>query len=134
MYGTTNGLDEIVTIVEEKLSTVRRQIWHIQPVEGKKDVYHILFEAWAGSEGWALKDDSSVPHGPIISTRERIAEWHIEHAENGRSFAYTIRPVTKAVGAAYYTATNDEGQVVIKILPLTDSDVPYWQIQPPIRP
>lgn len=129
VYATDNGRNEIVTVAERNPSTVERQIWNIRAVEGKQGVYHISVHTFAGRAGWALKDDSSVPQGPIISG-EHIAEWHIESLENGRPFAHTIRAVTKAVGAAYYAATNG-GQVVIKALPLTDKEVPYWQIQPP---
>ncbi|KIK04820.1 hypothetical protein K443DRAFT_92300 [Laccaria amethystina LaAM-08-1] len=132
VYATNNGLKEIVTILEQNPSTVERQIWNIYAVEGKQDVYHVYVDTFVGREGWALKDDSSVPHGPIITTREHIGEWHIDSLHNGRPFSYTIRPVTKAVGAAYYVATNNESQVVVKALPITDRDVPYWQIQPPL--
>lgn len=130
-YATDNGLNEIVTIAQKTTSTAERQIWNIYAVEGKQDVYNIYIDTFVAREGWSLKVDSVVPKGPIDTSRERIAEWHITPLENGRPFSYTIRPVTKAVGVDYYVSANNESQVVIQALPIGDPNVPYWQIQPP---
>ena len=59
------------------------RFWNVLPL-----VEYSCRRRKAGRVGWALKDDSSVPHGPIIAG-EHIAEWHIHPLEHGRPFAHT---------------------------------------------
>lgn len=129
VYATWNGINEIVTVAAEVPGTVEHQLWKIQEVKGKEGIYTIvrLTKEGAFDGSWSLKDNAAVPHGPIIISKETV-EWHIDHIKNGVPHAITIRPVTKAVGVAWYVGTDDTNQAVIKALPIERAvEPPYWQ-------
>lgn len=136
MYATSNGAFKIVTTAAQVPTTFDHQTWKITAVEGKEHTYKIVWhhkhEISLG-DSWALEDvNKAVPHGPIILAAE-VFEWHITPTNNEIPDTYYIQPVTKAVGANYYVGTNEDDQVVIKILPILGHPViepPYWQLDP----
>lgn len=131
MYATGNGLNKMVSTAARVPSTEERQVWSIEPVEGKEDIYTIILHTGGGSAyggNWSLKDKSPVPRGPVF-TLEEFSEWRIQRIDNGLPSsdpAITIQPVTEATGASWFVAVEAD-QVVVKRFPVDVEEPPFWQ-------
>ncbi|KAF8691967.1 hypothetical protein AX14_002671 [Amanita brunnescens Koide BX004] len=125
LYATDNGLDRDITVNEADPDYVR-QIWLVQPVEGKRDVHNIMVYPLSPRES-GFSRDPNWGKNDVINSR-LPGEWRIVPV--GGSDIFEIHPVNEIIGVIELLGTEGR-KVVIKVFPIGESPEKHqWRFIP----
>ncbi|KIP06474.1 hypothetical protein PHLGIDRAFT_459549 [Phlebiopsis gigantea 11061_1 CR5-6] len=140
MYATAEGLGEPVRTAALDPSLVDQQNWAMIPGSIPEDKYRVcLYNSENNfSSGWTPLGETIVPDQPLVLTDDynRHIVWYLKKfdAPDGVANAYTLTAADPGIiGATFYAATNEQGLVVVKAIPvipdIDPSIIPYWVLE-----
>jgi len=133
-YATDNGIEKVVTVKAGEPGP--KQIWFVQPVKGKENVYTIT----VGPTPPKLETPGfrrEIERGPDdVLNSPFPGEWLLVPVEEG-PFVFEVHPVDKIVGVEQLLATDDIDKVVIKTFPIVPEPIriekPAWRFTPILK-